>query len=229
MRPNRVQPKVCLQVLQDALGEQLASDILRESGVDQLPTLLPSTPRDLDALARELQPFVNLYRCLQQYTDQENALRLIRVCIIQSGLVSHSADQERLEIGDSRLIAESPNSNLQSHNLQSPLNLTSPPPAGFAMSDEDLQAGFALAMAHFSCEGRLIEYTPQLVQFHITGCNWCAAMRNAGAPELISFICETDERFMDNHPTHRLRRPTAIGLGDSHCDFQFVPIESIIN
>ena len=82
-------------------------------------------------------------------------------------------------------------------------------------------------MAHFSCEGQLIEYTPQRVQFHITSCNWCTAMRNAGAPELISFICETDERFMDNHPTHRLRRPTAIGLGDSHCDFQFVPIDAI--
>lgn len=110
-----------------------------------------------------------------------------------------------------------------------PLNLTSPPPEGFSMSDTDLQAGFDLAMAHFSCEGRLIEYTPQRVQFHVTGCNWCAAMQNAGAPELIPFICETDERFMDNHPTHRLRRPTAIGLGHTHCDFQFVLIETIID
>ena len=205
MRPNRVQPQVCSNVLLSALDEATARTILRESGVDQLPNLLPSAPRDLDALARELQPFVDLYRSLQQHTDQESALKLIRSCIIESGLVSHTADQSPIS------------------HLPSPLNLTSPPPEGFAMSDEDLQAGFKLAMAHFSCEGQLIEYTPQRVQFHITGCNWCHAMRNAGAPELIPFICETDERFMDNHPTHRLRRPTAIGLGHSHCDFQFVP------
>jgi L-2-amino-thiazoline-4-carboxylic acid hydrolase len=47
-------------------------------------------------------------------------------------------------------------------------------------------------------------------------------MHAEGTPELIVFFCETDERFMDGHPTHRLERPTAIGLGDACCDFQFV-------
>jgi hypothetical protein len=209
-------------VLLSAFDEATARTILQESCVDPLPHLLPSTPRDLDALAHELQPFVNLYRVLQQHTEQEMALALIRRCIIESGLVSHSAEAltPRHQNGD-------PSPVRTGEGSEAPLNLTSPPPPGFAMSDEELQAGFELAMAHFSCEGRLIEYTPQRVQFHITGCNWCAAMQNAGAPELISFICETDKCFMDNHPTHRLRRPTAIGLGYSHCDFQFVPIDEI--
>jgi hypothetical protein len=214
MRPNRVQPQICSQVLLSALDKDTVHTILRESGVAQLPHQLPSAPRDLAALARELQPFVALYRALQNHTNPDTALALIRQCIIQSGLASHAADQDSSN-------HPSPLSNPQ------PLNLTSPPLPGFAMSDKDLQAGFALAMAHFSCEGQLIEYTPQRVQFHITGCNWCTAMHNAGAPELIPFICETDERFMDNHPTHRLRRPTAIGLGQTHCDFQFVPIDSL--
>jgi hypothetical protein len=47
-------------------------------------------------------------------------------------------------------------------------------------------------------------------------------MQASGAPELIAFFCETDERFMDGHPTHQLIRPTAIGVGDDQCDFQFV-------
>ncbi|MCL6554666.1 MAG: L-2-amino-thiazoline-4-carboxylic acid hydrolase, partial [Firmicutes bacterium] len=104
-----------------------------------------------------------------------------------------------------------------------PLNVTSPPPAGFTASPEALERRFATAMQFFSCEGQLLAYTPAEVRFHITSCNWVRAMERAGAPELIPFFCETDERFMDGHPTHRLVRPTAIGLGDDHCDFQFVP------
>ena len=77
-------------------------------------------------------------------------------------------------------------------------------------------------MQFFSCRGRLFEYTPEHVRFHIIGCNWVNAMEEAGTPELIPFFCEADERFMDDHPTHRLVRPTAIGLGDTHCDFRFV-------
>ena len=70
---------------------------------------------------------------------------------------------------------------------------------------------------------KLDHYTPQSVRFFVTQCNWCEAMNRAGAPELIPIFCETDERFMDDHPTHKLVRPTAIGLGHSRCDFQFVP------
>ena len=129
MRPNRVQPQVCLQVLLSRLGEATARAILHESGLTQLPNLLPSAPRDLDALAHELQPFVNLYRSLQRHTSPETALTLIQACIIESGLVSHSSDQERLEIRDSREAEQS-----LIPNPQPPLNLTSPPPAGFAMT-----------------------------------------------------------------------------------------------
>ena len=212
MRPNRVQSIICQQVLAKTLGEPEARRLLQMADIDQLPTLLPAGPRDLSTLAHELQPFVTLYRALQTALDLDQAivLGLIRQCIIESGLVSHTSDATAAASAQAQ-----------------PLNLTSPPPEGFVMAEEDVQRGFELAMSYFSCEGQLIKYSPQRVQFHITGCNWCKAMQNAGAPELIPFICETDERFMDGHPTHRLRRPTAIGLGDSHCDFQFVPIADI--
>jgi hypothetical protein len=103
------------------------------------------------------------------------------------------------------------------------LQLTSPPPPGFQATQEELTRQFDVAMSFFSCQGHLLAYTPEYVRFHITGCNWVRAMQAAGAPELIPFFCETDERFMDHHPTHRLVRPTAIGLGDDHCDFEYVP------
>jgi hypothetical protein len=112
----------------------------------------------------------------------------------------------------------------QEQPADEPLNLTSPPPPGFRGSPEEIQRGFDLAMRFFSCEGRLLSFSPDEVRFHVTGCNWVRAMERAGAPELIPFFCETDERFMDHHPTHRLVRPTAIGLGHTHCDFQFLPI-----
>jgi hypothetical protein len=204
-------------VVSATLGEATANNILVESGVDDLPDELPSGPRDLEALARELQPFVDLYRVLLKHTDREMALQIMRRAIIESGAVSHASDATPSQPppaggGDVR-----------------PLNLTSPPPEGFVMSDGDMQESFKLAMAYFSCEGELLAYSPERVRFRVTSCNWCKAMQNAGAPELIAFICETDERFMDNHPTHRLRRPTAIGLGDDFCDFQFVPAENLKN
>ena len=210
LRPNRVQPVVCQRIIADVLGADEATRLCHLAGLADLPERLLSGPRDLTALSHELQPFVDLYRALQTSVDQTQSLALIRTCIINSGLVSHASDADTPDTSTRRTPA-------------TPLNLTSPPPAGFTISATALQSGFDLAMQHFSCEGILIEYSPDRVQFHITGCNWCKAMHNAGAPELIPFICETDERFMDEHPTHRLRRPTAIGLGDSHCDFQFAP------
>lgn len=217
MRLNRVQPAVCRRVLTEALGETEAEAILRRTGVALLPALLPSRPRDLPALSLELQPFVDLYRALQRVRPQDVALQLIRMCIIESGLASHAADQDEGTQAQDNATDES----------ESPLNVTSPPPIGFTATPQALQRGFDVAMQYFSCDGVLFEYSPQRVHFHITGCNWCKAMQNADAPELISFICETDERFMDNHPTHRLRRDTAIGLGHSHCDFLFVPKEEM--
>ena len=86
MRPNRVQPKVCVCILAEALGTDCAAQITHESGLDQLHDLLPSGPRDLESLSQELQPFVNLYRALQQHTDPDTALSLIRRCIIESGM-----------------------------------------------------------------------------------------------------------------------------------------------
>lgn len=234
MRTNRVQPRVCRPIVASVLGDELAETILCESGIDNLPDQLPSGPRDLEALSHELQPFVDLYRVLLHHTDRETALGIMRSTIIESGRVSHTSDATPSQPFDpssfgaaqdgSGLRAGSPSTG---RGALQPLNLTSPPPEGFAMSDEDLQAGFKLAMAYFSCEGELLAYGPELMRFRITSCNWCKAMQNAGAPELIPFICETDERFMDDHPTHRLRRPTAIGLGGDFCDFQFVPIEDL--
>lgn len=215
MRLNRVQPAVCRRVLSEALGEADAEAILQRTGIAPLPALLPSRPRDLAALSMELQPFVDLYRALQQVRPQAVALQIIRTCIIESGLVSHAADQD--EPGEAQPKDEG----------DGPLNVTSPPPVGFTATPQELQRGFDVAMQYFSCDGVLFEYSPQRVHFHITGCNWCKAMQNAGAPELISFICETDVRFMDHHPTHRLKRDTAIGLGHSHCDFLFVPKEEV--
>jgi L-2-amino-thiazoline-4-carboxylic acid hydrolase len=208
---NRFHAGVCQRVLAAELGAAAAARICTEAGVADLPTVLPAGPRDFDALARELQPFVDLYRSLLGHTSREAALALIRACIIDSGSVSHSAEASASEAA---------------HTPQ-PLTLTSPPPAGFSMPDDEMQAGFDLAMRFFSCEGELLNYTPEHVRFHVTQCNWCEAMRAAQAPELIPFFCETDERFMDAHPTHRLVRPTAIGLGHTHCDFQFVPIGEI--
>ncbi len=221
MRLNRVQPAVCRRVLAEALGDNEAQAILQRTGVAQLPAMLPSRPRDLSALSLELQPFVDLYRALQQVRPQDIALQLVRACIIESGLVSHAADQDESVEAQDHAVDDAEAA------LEAPLNVTSPPPVGFKATAAELQRGFDVAMQYFSCDGVLFEYSPQRVHFHITGCNWCKAMQNAGAPELISFICETDVRFMDHHPTHRLRRDTAIGLGHSHCDFLFVPKEEI--
>jgi hypothetical protein len=206
MRPNRFQTHECRRILNGALGETRAQAIAQASGIDAIPALLDSGPRDLDALARELQPFVDVYRALLDAVPREQALALIRQCIIASGTVSHSADA----------VAGPADSAGQ------PLNLTSPPLPGFSLPAAELRRRFDIAMAQFSCEGELVEYAPERVRFFVTQCNWCEAMRRAGAPELIAFFCETDERFMDDHPTHRLVRPTAIGAGGERCDFQFV-------
>ncbi|MDR7519186.1 MAG: L-2-amino-thiazoline-4-carboxylic acid hydrolase [Armatimonadota bacterium] len=212
MRPNRVQKQVCRLAVAEALGEAEAEVILRETGIGDLPDLLPAGPRDLDALFAELRPFADLYRAVLVRAGREMALAVARRAIVHSGLIGHAHDAaaRRLGPGGAPRAAQG-------------LSLTSPPPPGFAADPDEVQRQFEAAMRFFSCEGRLLAYTPAYVRFHVTGCNWCRAMERAGVPELIPFFCETDERFMDGHPTHRLLRPTAIGLGDAHCDFQFVP------
>jgi hypothetical protein len=207
MRPHRVQKAVCRRAVAEALGEAEAEAVLREAGIATLPDVLPTAPRDLEALGRELQPFVDLYRAVRGRAGGEVALAVARRAIVESGRVSHARAAERQRTAD---------------EPDGPLDVTSPPPPGFAASPEALGRRFEIAMRFFSCEGRLLAYTSEEVRFHITSCNWVRAMERAGAPELIPFFCETDERFMDGHPTHRLVRPTAIGLGDERCDFQFV-------
>ncbi len=218
MRPNRVQKQVCRQAIAAALGEVEAEAVLRQTRIADLPDFLPAGPRDLDALLKELQPFVDLYRAVLARADREVALAVARRAIVESGAVSHGRDaasqqEETLQRVPGARAPEEPQG----------LNLTSPPPPGFHAGREELQRRFDVAMSFFSCDGRLLAYTPDYVRFHVTGCNWVRAMERAGAPELIPFFCETDERFMDQHPTHRLDRPTAIGLGDTHCDFMYVP------
>jgi hypothetical protein len=216
MRPNRVQPEVCRASVEAALGAEIAAAIMAETGIADLPASLPSQPRDLDALQAELQPFVDLFRALLARAGRDVALAITRRAIVDSGIQSHGASTAAQEQA-----AAAPTA---SRDPDEPLNLTSPPPPGFHATPDQLQHGFDVAMSFFSCEGRLLSYTPDEVRFHVTGCNWVRAMQQSGAPELIPFFCETDERFMDRHPTHRLVRPTAIGLGDTHCDFQFLPI-----
>ncbi|MGH2405728.1 MAG: L-2-amino-thiazoline-4-carboxylic acid hydrolase [bacterium] len=211
-RPNRVQASVCRRAVVDALGEAAAEAVMRETGIDRLPESLPLGPRDLETLGRELQPFVDLYRVVLARSDRETALRVARYAILESGRVSHAGDAsaQRKAVTAGTTAAAG-------------LNLTSPPPPGFQASPEEIERQFDVGMSYFSCQGRLLAYTPDYVRFHITDCNWVRAMQRAGVPELIPFFCETDERFMDGHPTHRLVRPTAIGLGDDHCDFQYIP------
>lgn len=222
MRPNRVQKQVCRHAVAGALGEVEAEAVLRQTGIADLPDLLPAGPRDLDTLLKELQPFVDLYRAVLARVDREVALAVARRAIVDSGLQSHAHDAEaQQQVAASQQIAGQAPAAVPGGGQG--LNLTSPPPPGFRASPEALRREFDVAMSFFSCEGDLLAYTPDYVRFHITGCNWCRAMERAGAPELIPFFCETDERFMDQHPTHRLDRPTAIGLGDTHCDFVYVP------
>jgi hypothetical protein len=206
MRTNRFQARVCLNVLSAALGAEAALSLLTRIDALNIPERLPSGPRDLTALSHELQPFVDIYRALQKCVVQERAIALVRECIIDSGKVSHSTESEPAPADDSA----------------QPLQLTSPPEPGFSLPPEQLEARFQTAMQFFSCEGELEIYTPERVRFFVTQCNWCDAMRRAQTPELIPIFCETDERFMDDHPTHKLARPTAIGLGDTRCDFHFV-------
>lgn len=208
IRANRFQSAACHAAITAILGEPTADVVMRASGTANLPQTLPSGPRDLAALTAELHPFVAVYHQLLHYCERERALAIMRVAIIDSGRTSHGAAQEAQATQ-----ALSPNE---------PLILTSPPPPDFWAAPEELEHSFALAMRFFSCEGQLLSYTPDSVRFQITGCNWCRAMQESGAPELIPFFCETDERFMDDHPTHQLIRPHAIGLGDGYCDFQFV-------
>jgi L-2-amino-thiazoline-4-carboxylic acid hydrolase len=205
MRTNRFQVSVCLDILSAAFDPATARAMLESAHAMAIPATLPSGPRDLAALSRELQPFVDVYRALQLRVPHEQAIALIRQCIIDSGAVSHAATSESAPSAQSQ-----------------PLNLTSPPAPGFSLPPDELAARFDTAMQFFSCEGELEHYTPERVRFFVTECNWCEAMRRAKAPELIPIFCETDERFMDDHPTHKLIRPTAIGLGDKRCDFQFV-------
>jgi L-2-amino-thiazoline-4-carboxylic acid hydrolase len=208
MRPNRCQPSACRAAIAEALSPALADSVLTASGVADLPSALPGGPRDLAALTAELRPFVALHRELLLRCDHATALAITRRAIIDSGIVSHGAAQESHQDA-----APAPGD---------PLVLTSPPPAGFSAPLAALQPGFETSMRSFSCQGELLSYTDELVRFTITSCNWCRAMEDLGAPELIAFFCETDERFMDHHPTHTLIRPTAIGLGHARCDFQFV-------
>lgn len=204
-RPNRVQPRVCRQAVAAALGDDAAAAILRETAIADLPEWVAVGPRDLQALSAELDPFVRLYRLLLKRTDRATALAIVRRAIVDSGAVSHAHD------------AVAPRA-----AAEDGLTLTSPPPAGFRASPGELERRFAAAMREFSCEGRLLTYTPEVVRFQITDCNWCRAMQEAQTPELTVFFCETDERFMDHHPTHRLELPVTIGRGHTHCDFQFV-------
>lgn len=220
-RPHRVQKQVCRAAVADVLGPEAADAVLRETGIADLPETLPAAPRDLAALAAELQPFVALYRALLHRCDRQTALGIVRRAIVDSGLIGH-AHAARPHPGGAAP-ARPPATAPAVVPAGPGLTLTSPPPPGFQATPETLRAQFDLAMRYFSCEGRLLAYTPEYVRFHITQCNWVRAMEQAGAPELIPFFCETDERFMDRHPTHRLHRPTAIGLGDAYCDFQFVP------
>lgn len=224
LRPNRVQKAVCRDAVADALGHAAADAVMQETGIWRLLDMLPAGPRDLEALTEELQPFVDLYRAVRSRTDQETALRVARRAIVESGVTSHAHDAvTQRQASGGRPAMHQP---IEPEPLDvggKGLNLTSPPPPGFQATQEELTQHFDVAMSFFSCQGHLLAYTPDYVRFHITGCNWVRAMQAAGAPELIPFFCETDERFMDHHPTHRLIRPTAIGLGDDHCDFQYVP------
>jgi hypothetical protein len=189
----------------EALGEAVAAVVVEETAIAGLPEWVAVGPRDLAALAAELDPFVRLYRVLLGRTDRATALAVARRAIVESGAVGHAHAAVAQRRGD-----------------QEGLNLTSPPPTGFQTSADELEHRFALAMRQFSCEGRLLAYTSETVHFHITDCNWCRAMQAAQAPELIDFFCETDERFMDHHPTHRLELPVTIGRGHAYCDFRFV-------
>ncbi len=224
LRPNRVQKAVCREAVAGALGEQAAEAVLRETGIAGLPDMLPAGPRDLAALSEELQPFVDLYRAVLARTDRETALRVARRAIVESGVTSHAYDAvAQRQAAGGRPAMHQPIEPEEPAAKGKGLNLTSPPPPGFQAGPEEVAQQFDVAMSYFSCQGKMLVYTPEYVRFHITGCNWVRAMQGAGAPELIPFFCETDERFMDHHPTHRLERPTAIGLGDDHCDFQYVP------
>jgi hypothetical protein len=220
MRPHRVQKSVCRRVVAAALGDHAAEALLRETGIASLPEMLPAGPRDLAALADELRPFVELYRAVEARAGREVALGIARAAIVESGRVTHAHDAGA---GHHRgAVPEEPAADGSGAAAETPLPLTSPPPPGFTAAAVELHRRFELAMRYFSCEGRLLEYSPEAVHFHVTACNWVRAMLLAGAPELIPFFCETDERFMDDHPTHRLVRPTAIGLGQTVCDFRFV-------
>ncbi|MGQ0569677.1 MAG: L-2-amino-thiazoline-4-carboxylic acid hydrolase [Armatimonadota bacterium] len=224
LRPNRVQPSVVQAILSEALGQEAAAAILKHAGIAGLPDHVPSGPRDLDLLAAELAPFVRLYRTLQERIDTKSALALVRRAIIESGLVTHSAD---VTAQQTAVAAGRQEEYPHTAREVEPLNLVSPPPPGFSMPPEALQSAFNLAMQYFSCTGELLTYTAEEVRFHITGCNWCRAMERLGAPELIEFFCETDEHFMDTHPTHRLRLPSTIGRGGHRCEFQFVRKEHV--
>jgi hypothetical protein len=224
VRPNRVQKAVCREAITEVLGDTVADAVLRETGIAGLLDMLPAGPRDLEALTEELQPFVDLYRAVLARADRETALRVARRAIVESGVTSHAHDAvAQRQSSGGRPAMHQPIEPEPADAGGKGLQLTSPPPPGFQATQEELTRQFDVAMSFFSCQGHLLAYTPEYVRFHITGCNWVRAMQAAGAPELIPFFCETDERFMDHHPTHRLVRPTAIGLGDDHCDFEYVP------
>jgi hypothetical protein len=213
LRPHRVQKRACRAAVAEVLGEEAADALMLETGIVGLPDLLPDGPRDLTALCQELQPFVDLYRAVAARTGRQVALAAARQAIIRSAVVGFASEDDALR----REVAGG------GRPAEPRLNLTGPPPPGFHAAPEELKRRFAASLRFFSCEGELLEYTPGRVRFHITHCNWVRAMERAGAPELAPFFCESDERFADGHPTHRLERPTAIGLGDARCEFRFVP------
>ena len=93
MRLNRVQPAACRAAITERLGAAIAEQVLAATGIANLPAILPSGPRDFAALAAELQPFVHLYRELEQRAGRTTALEIARRAIIDSGLASHTAEE----------------------------------------------------------------------------------------------------------------------------------------
>jgi hypothetical protein len=232
LRPNRVQPPIVRAVLEDALGPAAADEILEALDFGSVPTLRPAGPRDIASLRDELRPFSKLYRALSGRVGAASALAHARAAIVRSGLEAHAAMREAQEAeltesprgeGAPRIGRPDggPDPGPDSEHEPPPLNVVSPPSPSFHMAPGELQSSFGRAMAYFACDGRLFRYDADEVRFHITRCGWCRAMELEGTPELIEFFCETDERFMDEHPTHRLTLNGTIGRGAAVCDFRF--------
>ncbi|MBM3451021.1 MAG: hypothetical protein FJX78_08620 [Armatimonadetes bacterium] len=221
LRPNRFQSHLVASILANALGPDVAEQVLAGAGAADLPALSPSAPRDLDALAGELRPFSSLYRALEERLPKAEALALVRLAILRSSSAAHLAMAEA-QIAAADEIAAPARGPSDAAFDEPPLNVVSPPAPSFQMPLEKQAAPFDRAMAYSACRGTLFRYDSEEVRFHVTDCHWCRAMEREGTPELIEFFCETDARFMDDHPTHRLRLSSTIGRGGAVCDFRFV-------